>query len=123
MIKASKYWLCFLIYLPTITYSLSAITFFGTGGHTIYHLKTGTVDLSGKRVILGAAYDGYLVYRYHTGEPLWRQETNGQFPFDLGVSDIDVDGGNGVVGGNLALPATGIITIAGTNTSYSNKTS
>jgi len=92
MIKASKYWLFFLIYLPTIAYSVSAITAFNTGGHTIYHLEVGTVDQSGKRVVVGAAYDGSIVCHYDTGQPIWKQDTNGQFPFDLEVSDIDGDG-------------------------------
>ncbi len=92
MLLLIKYLLFILISLPVVGFTLPAITAFSTGGHTIYHLGVGTVDDSGKRVVIGAAYDGSIVCHYDTGQPIWKQDTDGQFPFDLEVSDIDGDG-------------------------------
>jgi len=68
------------------------ITSFSTGGHTVYHLQPGTVSKNGKRVIISAAYDGYVHCHTAGGKLLWKNQPGKGFPFDLEVSDIDKDG-------------------------------
>lgn len=72
--------------------SKSALTQFSTGGHTVYHLRPATVDNSGKRAIISAAFDGTVLCHYMDGTPLWKSPTAGFFIFDLAVGDIDGDG-------------------------------
>lgn len=65
---------------------------FNTNGHTVYHLKPATVDCSGSRVIIGAAYDGSVICHRTTGQRVWHADGEGGFPFDLCVADINHDG-------------------------------
>ena len=66
----------------------AAVESFSTGGHTVYHLRPATVE-SGKRAIIAAAYDGYVLCHRSDGTPLWQAETGGFFPFDMAVADIN----------------------------------
>ena len=84
-----------ILFLFTINFpSLcnSAVDIFSTNGHTIYHLKPATVDNSGKRAIISAAYDGTVLCHYTDGTLIWKSQTGGFFPNHLDVSDIDSDG-------------------------------
>ena len=69
-----------------------AASSFTTGGHTVYHLRPATIDGSGKRVIISAAYDGEVLCHTPEGQLCWKAETGGGFPFDLCVADINGDG-------------------------------
>jgi hypothetical protein len=83
--------LIFFIYLAFGIFSCnSPISFFSTGGHTVYQLKPGTVDNSNIRVIISASYGGVIQCHYSNGKLLWEKQTDG-FPFDLEVVDIDGD--------------------------------
>lgn len=65
---------------------------FSTGGHTVYHLKPATVSKDGGRVVIAAAYDGYVTCHGDEGRLLWKIQPGTGFPFDLKVGDIDGDG-------------------------------
>ncbi|HDY87761.1 MAG TPA: hypothetical protein ENH82_06535, partial [bacterium] len=73
-------------------YCDSAVDIFSTNGHTIYHLKPATVDDSGKRAVISAAYDGTVLCHYADGTLIWKSQTGGFFPNHLEVSDLDNDG-------------------------------
>jgi len=91
----------FIIVLFTILFTISCKTFaektealysFSTTGSPVYHLQPGTVDKSGKRVIISAAYDGMISCYLPSGELIWKTPTGGFFPNDLQVTDINGDG-------------------------------
>ncbi len=65
---------------------------FRQGGYSVYHLKPATVNSSGLRVIISAAFNGAVHCHNRQGELLWKNENNKDFPFDLAVADIDNDG-------------------------------
>lgn len=67
-------------------------TQFTTGGHTVYHLQSATVDETAQRAIISASYDGWVLCHSMSGQLRWQAQTSGHFPFDLCVSDIDGDG-------------------------------
>jgi hypothetical protein len=73
-------------------FASSPLFAFSTGGHTVYHLKPATVNNTGSRVIVSAAFDGTVLCHYPTGELLWKSQENKDFPFDLAVADINNDG-------------------------------
>jgi hypothetical protein len=64
---------------------------FSTQGHTVYHLRTASVD-GNDRVIISAAYDGVVLCHRQDGRQVWETKTGGHFPFDMAVADIDGDG-------------------------------
>lgn len=68
----------------------AAVKSFSTGGHTVYHLRPGTID--GQRVVISAAYDGTVLCHTHDGNLLWKANAGGHFPIDMAVVDIDADG-------------------------------
>ncbi len=63
---------------------------FTTGGETVYHIRTGTVK-NGKRAVITASVHGIVQGFTPEGKLLWTAETDGGFPFDLCVDDIDGD--------------------------------
>jgi len=63
---------------------------FSTGGHTVYHLRTGKIESAGSAII-SAAYDGTVLCHRPDGVLHWKAETGGNFPFDMAVADIDED--------------------------------
>lgn len=65
---------------------------FSTGGHSVYHLQPATIDKSGQRVIVSAAFDGTILCHTTDGVELWEKKVTDYFPFDLAVADIDDDG-------------------------------
>ncbi|MEM9896013.1 MAG: PQQ-binding-like beta-propeller repeat protein [Bacteroidota bacterium] len=67
----------------------SLITSFTTGGHTVYHLKPGTIK--NQRMIVSAAYDGTVLCHDTKGELVWKTSTGEGFLFDLEVANIDSD--------------------------------
>lgn len=69
-----------------------ALFSFSTGGYSVYHLKPATINNSGARVIISAAFDGTVLCHSRQGELIWKNETNKDFPFDLAVADINSDG-------------------------------
>lgn len=68
-----------------------AVRSFSTGGHTVYHVRTGSVD-GKERVVVTAAIDGHVLCHRADGTLLWKRRIDGAFPFDLAVADIDADG-------------------------------
>jgi lambda-carrageenase len=68
------------------------LTSFATGGYSVYHLKPATINSSGARVIISAAFDGTVLCHTASGEELWKNQINTDFPFDLAVADINNDG-------------------------------
>ncbi len=64
---------------------------FSTDGHTVYHLRCGKVEPSGKPVLMAAALDGTALCYTRGGDLLWKNETNGSLPLDLAVADLDGD--------------------------------
>ncbi len=78
--------------LPSLIHAESPLSSFSTGGHTVYHVKSGTVEKSGARVVISAAYDGSVLCQRPSGELVWKADTDGAFPFDLCVKDLDGDG-------------------------------
>jgi lambda-carrageenase len=64
---------------------------FSTHGQTVYHLKTGSFKKKQKAVIT-AAVDGSVMTFTPSGKLLWKADTDGGFPFDLAVGDINKDG-------------------------------
>lgn len=69
-----------------------ALFSFSTGGYSIYHLQPATINLSGERVIVSAAFDGTVLCHNRAGELIWKNHSNKDFPFDLAVADINSDG-------------------------------
>ncbi len=65
---------------------------FNTGGHTVYHLRSATVEHEGQTAIISAAYDGSVLCHSPRGKLIWKAETGGNFPFDLCVADLNRDG-------------------------------
>jgi lambda-carrageenase len=70
----------------------TALSAFSTGGYSVYHLSPATVNSSGERVIISAAFDGTVLCHTRDGQLLWKNTTNKDFPFDLAVQDITGDG-------------------------------
>lgn len=68
------------------------IVSFSTGGHTVYHLKPATVMENGRRGVVSAAYDGYVLCHSQEGRLLWAAQPSAAFPFSLAVADLDGDG-------------------------------
>jgi outer membrane protein assembly factor BamB len=64
---------------------------FATGGHTVYHLRPATVAPD-QRVVISATYDGYVLCHTLDGQPIWKTQMGGHFPYDLAVADVDADG-------------------------------
>jgi hypothetical protein len=63
---------------------------FSTVGNPVYHLKTGNLNGRTKSVIT-ASIDGEVKCFTPDGTLIWKAGTNGGFPFDLCVADIDHD--------------------------------
>jgi lambda-carrageenase len=70
----------------------SSIHSFPTEGAPVYHLKPGTVEPGGQRVIISASYDGMVQCHTPAGKLLWKTPTGGFFPNDLQVEDLNNDG-------------------------------
>ncbi len=67
------------------------INSFSTNGHTVYHLRTGSVSKE-QRAVFTASIDGVVQCFKLNGKLIWQAGTDGGFPFDLCVADIDNDG-------------------------------
>ncbi len=70
----------------------SPVSWFPTGGETVYHLKAARTAADVPRSIVAAAYSGKVLCFDFTGRKLWEQAAGRFFPFDLDVGDIDGDG-------------------------------
>lgn len=69
---------------------------FSTNGQTVYHLKTLNLK-KGKTAIITASVDGSVRCFNPQGEKLWEGSTDGGFPFDMCVADINGDGSDEVM--------------------------
>ncbi len=72
-------------------YGKAGVRSFSTGGHTVYHIRTGSVD-GRERIIASASFDGTVLCHRTDGTLLWKGDLQGAFPFDMAVGDIDGDG-------------------------------
>jgi lambda-carrageenase len=63
---------------------------FSTGGDPVYHLKTGNL-VHGSKAVITASLNGEVKCFTPDGTLIWKAETEGGFPFDLCVADIDND--------------------------------
>ncbi|MFZ5830729.1 MAG: hypothetical protein ACOY3P_11610 [Planctomycetota bacterium] len=79
-------------YLPSACAAEEPVTWFSTGGETIYHLRGAQTGAGPNRSIVSAAYSGKVLCFDYAGKKLWEQSAGEYFPFDLDAGDIDGDG-------------------------------
>ena len=61
---------------------------FEAGDSPAYHIRTGEFR-HGRRNIISAAYNGSVFCHTPSGKLIWQANTEGSFPFDVCVSEID----------------------------------
>lgn len=69
-----------------------SVTWFSTGGETVYHLRGAVTDKKILRSVITAAYSGKVICFDFSGKKLWEQNAGTFFPFDMDAGDIDGDG-------------------------------
>lgn len=88
--------LCFVSCNTTLADNEKNLYGFSTNGATVYHLETGKLT-NGKTAIITASIDGSVRCFDPQGKKLWEAGTDGGFPFDMCVADIDNDGSDEVM--------------------------
>jgi len=68
------------------------VSWFSTGGETVYHLTSAHTSKEPSESILAASYSGKILCFNYAGSKLWEQNAGQFFPFDIAAGDLDKDG-------------------------------